>query len=171
MALVVDRKIVADPFLRVADDDPLPDHGAVLVSLATWRANEAPLLRHDAPVGIVLASDEHPAAIAAAVESLQLIALEFPSFRDGRAYSYARLLRERYGFGGELRAVGDVLLEQLHYMERVGFNAFEIDSDDPLADLAAADLDFSVWYQPAGDRRPVASRLRAGVKPSPGRAA
>jgi len=171
MALVVDRKIVPDPFTRVAEGEPIPDRGAVLVPLAIWQANEPSLLRRDAPVGVVLASDEHPEAIAHAVDSLQLIALDFPTFRDGRAYSYARLLRERYGFAGELRAVGEVLLEQLHYMERVGFNAFEIDSADPLADLATADRDFSVWYQPSRDRRPSAAQLRTAVRPAPGRRA
>lgn len=171
MALVVDRRVVADTFTRIADGEPIPDRGAVLVSLATWQTNRAPLSLRHAPVGVVLASDEHPEAIAGSVESLRLVALEFPSFRDGRAYSYARLLRERYGFAGELRAIGDVLLEQLHYMERVGFNAFEIDSDDPLADLAIADQDFSVWYQPAADSRPSAAQLRAGIRPSPDREA
>ncbi len=89
-----------------------------------------------------------------------MIALEFPAFKDGRAYSHARLLRERFGFQGELRAVGDVLLEQLHFMQRVGFDAFEIDSADPLGDYQTAVADFSVWYQPATDSRPTAVDLR-----------
>ena len=88
------------------------------------------------------------------------MALEFPKFRDGRAYSYARLLRERYGFEGELRAVGDVLLEQLFFMLRTGFDAFEIESPNPLEDYRTALADFSVWYQPAADGRPTAMQLR-----------
>lgn len=171
MALVVDRAVVADPYVRLVEGEAVPRGGAVLVSLATWQDNEAMLRQRGEPTGVLLKSDEHPEALADAAVDLQLIALEFSSFRDGRAYSYARLLRERYGFAGELRAVGDVLLEQLHYMERVGFNAFEIDSADPLADLAVADRDFSVWYQPAGDRRPSAAQLRAAVTTAPGREA
>jgi len=171
MALVVNHEVVRDPFVRVSEDGPIPNDGGVLVALATWRANESTLRRREDPVGVILGSDEHPAAIAHAIEYLHTVALDFPSFRDGRAYSYARLLRERYGFAGELRAVGDVLLEQLHYMERVGFNAFEIDSDDPLADLAIAARDFSVWYQPSADRRPSAAKLRSGVRPAQGRGA
>ncbi|MFQ5634030.1 MAG: DUF934 domain-containing protein [Gammaproteobacteria bacterium] len=165
-ALVVDRQVVGDPYRRVADGAALPGHGAVLVSLSTWQEHRSTLLQRGAPVGVVLMSDEHPQAIAEAVGQLQLIALEFPCFGDGRAYSYARLIRDRYGFTGELRAVGEVLLEQLHYMERVGFNAFETDSDDPLTEFDVATRDFSVWYQPSADRRAWAARLRSGSLPA-----
>lgn len=165
MSLVIDRNIVTDPYLRIADDEAIPEHGAVIVSLQQWQTNASNLRRRSDPIGVLLRSDEHPEALADHASTLQLIALDFPTFRDGRAYSYARLLRERFGFTGELRAVGDVALEQLHYMERVGFDAFEIDSDDPLAAFATADRDFSVWYQPSGDRRPSAAQLRSSVKP------
>ncbi len=84
----------------------------------------------------------------------------FPKFRDGRAYSYARLLRERYGFEGELRAVGDVLLEQLFFMLRTGFNAFELTAEDPLGAYRTALGDLSVFYQPTGDGRATALQLR-----------
>ena len=90
-----------------------------------------------------------------------MIALEFPKFRDGRAYSYARLLRERYGFKGELRAVGEVLMEQVFFMVRTGFNAFDLQqSPDPVAAFQTALQDFTVWYQPTGDGRPTAMQLR-----------
>jgi uncharacterized protein (DUF934 family) len=89
-----------------------------------------------------------------------MIALEFPVFRDGRAYSYARILREQLAFTGELRAVGDVLMEQVHFMLRVGFDSFELNSTDPLGDYAAALADFSVWYQPTGDGHATAVQLR-----------
>ena len=161
MALIVDRQLTEDAYQRVADGAALPPTGPLLVSLATWRDNETDLRGRSEPVGIQLQSDEHPEAIADVARELDLVALEFPTFRDGRAYSYARLLRERYGFTGQLRATGDVLLEQLHYMERVGFNAFDIDSADPLADFATADRDFSVWYQASGDDRQSAASLRS----------
>lgn len=164
MSLVIDRQVVADPYMHVAEDGPIPDHGPVLVPLALWLTRRSELVEREAPVGVLLRSDEHPEKIADDVSKIQLIALDFPTFRDGRAYSYARLLRERFRFDGELRAVGDVALEQLHYMERVGFNAFEIDSEDPLADFTTADRDFSVWYQPSGDRRLSAAQRRTGVK-------
>ena len=89
-----------------------------------------------------------------------MIALDFPAFTDGRAYSYARLLRDRYGYQGEIRAVGDVLLEQLFFMHRVGFNAFSIIDDDAAEAWEVAAADISVWYQPTSDGRPSVLELR-----------
>jgi uncharacterized protein (DUF934 family) len=166
MALLRDRKLVDDQFVYVADDDQIPDHGPVIVSLAHWLGQIEALIGRGESVGVRLKSDQHPEAIADSLQHLDVIALEFPTFRDGRAYSYARLIRDRYGFSGELRAVGDVLLEQLHYMERVGFNAFDLDSDDPEQAIKIASGDFSVWYQPSGDDRPNAVQLRQKNKRS-----
>lgn len=158
--LIKDGQAATDIYLRIDGDDPIPDGGALLVSLPVWQDHWQRLTRRPDPIGVVLASHEHPEVIADDLENFAVIALEFPTFRDGRAYSYARLLRDRYGFSGELRAIGDVLLEQLHYMERVGFNAFELAGDDPLAELETARGDFSVWYQGAVDGRRPASVLR-----------
>lgn len=163
-ALIRDGRQVADNYTDVRDRDAIPANGAVIVSLEQWQTHRSALLARTDPVGLWLSSNEHPQAIAADTRSIALIALEFPVFRDGRAYSYARLLRDRYGFIGELRAVGDVLLEQLHYMSRVGFNAFALDSDTPIADLQTAQADFSVWYQPSTDRRRTAVQLRHSAK-------
>jgi uncharacterized protein (DUF934 family) len=160
MALVKDGKLVADTFADAAAAGAIPPAGAVIVDFAQWQAERAPLLARGTPLGIRLHSDQSPDLIAADVAHFAVVALEFPKFRDGRAYSYARILRERYGFKGELRAVGDVLLEQLFFMIRVGFDAFELSSADPLRDYQTALADFSVWYQPTGDGRPTAIQLR-----------
>jgi uncharacterized protein (DUF934 family) len=160
MALIKDGKLVADTFVDASAADTLPPAGAVLVTLEQWQAQRAALLARGTPLGIRLHSDQPPDLIAADLPHFALVALEFPKFRDGRAYSYARLLRERYGFKGELRAVGDVLLEQLFFMLRTGFNAFQIESADPLGDYNTALGDLSVWYQPTGDGRPTAMQLR-----------
>lgn len=160
IALIKNGQLVEDPFINCTNMDVLPASGALIVSLAQWQNHGAKLIRRADPVGVRLKSDEHPEIIAVDLESVAVVALEFPSFRDGRAYSYARLLRERYGFTGELRAVGDVLLEQIHFMERVGFNSMEFDSNDPLADFKTATSEFSVWYQPSGDSRPPAAARR-----------
>lgn len=159
-ALIRDGSLVDDEWRSVSDDEPLPADGAVLVSLERWQGDREALLARGTPVGVRLRSDQPPDQIAGDLDRFALVALEFPKFRDGRAYSYARILRERYGFEGELRAVGDVLMEQLHFMLRTGFNAFELESDDPLAQYETAKADFSVWYQPTGDGRPTAIGLR-----------
>jgi uncharacterized protein (DUF934 family) len=165
MALIKNGQVIEDPFLDCTNMDLLPASGALIVSVAQWQDHWEKLVRRPDPVGVQLKSDEHPEIIADDLESITVIALEFPTFRDGRAYSYARLLRERYGFTGELRAVGDVLLEQIHFMERVGFNSVEIDSDNPLADFTTATTEFTVWYQPAADSRRRAAELRRGQEP------
>ena len=160
MALIRDGQLVDDAFIYIDETATLPASGAVIVSLGCWQASREALLQRDEQVGIRLRSDEPPDLIGAGLEKLAVIALEFPAFRDGRAYSYARLLRERFGYQGELRAVGDVLLEQLHFMVRTGFDAFVINSEDPLGDFQVAAGDFSVWYQPTADGRPTAHELR-----------
>jgi uncharacterized protein (DUF934 family) len=160
MALIRDDALVEDEYRFVADADPLPASGAVLVTLARWQADRAALLERADPVGVRLRSDESSELIGDDLDRIALVALEFPQFRDGRAYSYARILRERFGFAGEIRAVGDVLMDQLHFMLRTGFNAFELTSDDPLEQYQTARAEFSTWYQPTGDGRPTATSLR-----------
>lgn len=170
MTVVKNNALVENPFVFVADASEIPADGAILVPLALWRSHRETLLERRAPLGIQLRSDEPPDAISEDLHCFEVVALEFPAFRDGRAYSYARILRERYGYEGEIRAVGDVLMEQLHFMLRTGFNAFDIEGDDPLGTFRAALEDFSVWYQPTGDGRSTAMQLRQGfggrAKPS-----
>jgi uncharacterized protein (DUF934 family) len=164
MALLKNGKPHADEFTDVsASTEPLgPDlaAGPLLVSLQQWQAHREALLQRGTPLGVILPSDEKPAALSADLQHFALIALDFPTFRDGRAYSSARILRQRYGYTGELRAVGDVLLEQLHFMHRVGFNSFALASDDAVAAWEIAANDISVWYQPTEDGRPTAIQQR-----------
>ena len=159
-ALIRDGALAADEFTTVDDSAELPAEGAVIVGLERWQASREELLARDTPVGLRLTSEQAPEHIGDGLLRLAVIALEFPAFRDGRAYSYALLLREKYGYQGELRAVGDVLLEQLHFMTRTGFNAFEIESDDPLRDFDIAAAEFSIWYQPTADGRSTALERR-----------
>ena len=159
MTLIKNGAIIADPFVNVSKAESIPASGAVIVSLDQWQANRAALLARGTPVGVQLGSDQHPRAIRADLNSLAVVALEFPAFRDGRAYSYATLLR-RYGYRGEIRAVGDVLLEQLHFMQRCGFTTYIYNGVDPTGDWATANADMSVWYQPTGDEHPTAIELR-----------
>src|SRR5690606_12670611 len=113
MALIKHNELVDDSFVDVSHAEGIPESGAIIVSLEQWQSQREQLLARGTPLGIRLRSDQTPALIVDDLPHFALVALEFPKFRDGRAYSYARLLRERYGFTGELRAVGDVLMEQL----------------------------------------------------------
>lgn len=160
MALIRDGQLAEDSFVFIADEAALPAAGGIVVSLERWNAERDALLARKDPVGIRLQSDQSPELIDGDLDRFALVQLEFPQFRDGRAYSYARILRERYGYTGEVRAVGDVLMEQLHYMQRSGFNAFELEADDPMAQYQTAMADFSVWYQPAAGGRQTATDLR-----------
>jgi uncharacterized protein (DUF934 family) len=160
MTLLKDGAVAEDIFSDVSAADTLPADGALLVSLSQWRAHRDALIARDEAIGIILRSDEKPEEIAAELDIFAVIALDFPAFGDGRAYSYARLLRDRYHYAGELRAVGDVLLEQLHFMHRVGFNAFDIAEDDAIHAWEVAAADITVWYQPTGDGRSSVLELR-----------
>lgn len=159
MTLVRNGRIESDPYRDASRDEILPATGDIIVSLPQWQSHRRELISRPGLLGIVLRSEEKPDNIAADLQHFDLVALEFPRFRDGRPFSHARLLRERLAFGGELRAVGDVLAEQLQFLHRVGFNAFVIDSDDAARDWEIAMGEISVWYQPAADgREPVMQR-------------
>ena len=150
-SVIKNRQIVEDRWQHLADDAELPA-GPVIVSLARWRRERAALLARGEPVGVRLPNTANVADLAADLPALALVALEFPKFADGRAHSQARLLRERYGYRGELRAVGDVLRDQLFFMARNGFDAFEPRADRGLEDALEAFGEFSDSYQPAADQ-------------------
>lgn len=153
MQIIRNRAIVDDDFVHVADDAELPD-GKPIVTLKRYAANRQQLLDRFPVLGVRVGSDKLPTDIPD-LDRLALIAIEFPRFTDGRGYSVARMLRDRYKFTGELRAVGWVLRDQLFYMERCGFNAFELKAGKPLESGLEAFSEFSVTYQAAADdKRP-----------------
>lgn len=158
MALIREGRLSEDRFTDVSGEDTITAEGPVIVSLAQWQARRESLVGRE--LGIRLASDQPPELIADDLEHFLVVALEFPVFRDGRAYSYARILRDTYGYDRELRAVGEVLLEQLHFMLRVGFDAFEMQGEDPEAAYKIAAEEFTAWYQPGADSRATAMQLR-----------
>ena len=162
MPLVKLSGITPDPFTRLDATAPLTD-GPVLVPLARFLAERDSLVGRNAPVGVLVANTDDVAALAPLLAGIALIVLDFPKFRDGRAYSQARLLRERFGFTGELRAAGNVLRDQFLLMVRCGFDAFEISKESDVGALTEALASYSVFYQPTGDGRPTALRLRAGL--------
>jgi uncharacterized protein (DUF934 family) len=147
-----------------ADEDPatvpLPP-GPLAVTLPVWRARRDELLARATPVGVRLDPADDPAGIAPDLPRLSLVAVHFPKFADGRGYSTAWLLRRRYGYKAELRAVGDVLRDQLFYLRRSGFDSFQLrEGADPHAALPSLH-DFSEAYQAAADGRVPAFRRRA----------
>lgn len=156
--IIKDRQIVADDWqvIKLAEGETaesvvIPE-GRVIVPLAVWQARrEALKARGD--VAVWLASDERPEALKDDVATLALIAVDFPKFADGRGYSIAYNLRARLGFTGELRAIGDVLRDQLFYMQRVGFNAFATRPDRSIEDALKGLTDFSEAYQASWDQK------------------
>jgi uncharacterized protein (DUF934 family) len=168
MALIKDRRLATGSWrlLEAAADGelpPLPATGDVIVPLTAWRAQRRALLERDGRFGVWLAGADDPAEIAGDLDHFGVIAVRFVPFTDGRGYSSARLLRERYGWRGELRAIGDIQRDQIHCLARCGFDAFELrEGEDAQAALAAFD-DFSEAYQAAADRREPLFRRRASV--------
>jgi len=150
--LIKEQRIVADSW-RLLSRGPkgelpeVPAQGDVIVPLALWLARRDALLAYPGKLGVWLDAHEGPEEIAADLRRFALVAVNFPKFGDGRGYSIARLLRERYGYEGELRAIGDVLHDFLYFMKQCGFDAFVLRDDQEVqAALSALDT-FSEGYQ------------------------
>ncbi len=166
MQIIRDRRIseshwrhVPEGALADAMRTTLP--GAIIVALADWRYYRSELLCRGTPVGVRLDAGNDVDEIVDDLDRIALVALEFESATDGRAYTHARILRERHGYQGEIRAVGDVSRDRLAFMERCGFNACELRSDRGLHDALNAFGEISDVYQPAADARPVIASRRA----------
>ena len=160
MRLVKGGQVVEDRYERVLDDAPIPDGAPVIMPAARLIADFADIARRDAPTGVLWPNNRKVAELAPYLDRLALVALVFPTFKDGRAYSQARQLRERHGFRGELRATGDVLRDQFLFLARAGFDAFEVKKDADAPAFVEALARYSVFYQPAGDTRTAVQRAR-----------
>lgn len=160
MRLVKSGHVVSDHFVRVPDDAQIPDDAPVIVPAARFLADAERILQRKAPIGVLWPNNRRVAELLPYLDRLALVALDFPKFRDGRAYSQARLLREQHGFRGELRATGDVLRDQFMFMLRAGFDAFEVKKDADAAVFASEIAGKTVFYQSTGDGRVAAARQR-----------
>lgn len=147
-------------WIRVADGEPLPETCKAIVTLERWQAERETLRQRNAPIGVSLKSDQSPLHLADDLDRLSLVALEFPKFTDGRAFSYARVLRDKLGFTGEIRAFGQVLRDQYVFMLRCGIDTIEPAPGKSLEGYAEALKEFSVFYQPTNDDRQTALQLR-----------
>lgn len=160
MPVVKDGIIIEDPWVHVADGEDMPMNSPVVVSADRWLTDRASLVHRNGRIGVRLRNDQSPDDLGEDLYRFGVVALEFPAFKDGRAYTQARLLRERYRFTGEIRAVGDVLRDQLLFMQRCGIDAFEIRKQADAEAFAKAVGEISVYYQPAADDRRPVSALR-----------
>ena len=153
---------VEDSWIFVADDVPAPAEGPIIVSLARWLAERPALEARGQPVGVAVEAGADAQAHLADLAARPLVALAFAKFADGRAFSYARMLRDRFGFRGELRAVGDVLIDEIPLMLRCGFDSFEVTNAPTLNALRAGRLPGPpIHYQPAS----VSDETPAGTRP------
>src|SRR6266513_3815488 len=166
MPLVKNGKIITDSFVNVADDAEIPADGASLISAARCMGDPEALSRRAGRTGVIWPNNRDVDDIVPYLDRVAVIALIFPTFRDGRAYSQARLLRERHGFKGELRATGQVLRDQFVFMLRAGFDAFEVKKESDAEAFAATVKRYSVFYQPTGDGRLTALHRRMQLRHS-----
>jgi uncharacterized protein (DUF934 family) len=173
MTLIIkNRAVVEDSFtvVRAAEDGALPavdalPAGKIIVPFALWKEHKSAIIasRSKDDIGVWLAPDDEPADIVADFDSLSVIAVDFPVFRDGRGFSIGRLLRERYQWTGELRAIGDVLRDQVAFHARCGFDAFVVRADKDIHDALNAFNEFTNLYQGATDNPEPLFRRRAAL--------
>ena len=166
MPLVKQGRITTDLFVHVADGAELPGDGAILIPAARFLEDPEALLKRTGKVGVIWPNNRDLDDLVPYLGRLAAVALVFPSFRDGRAYSQARLLRERHGFDGELRATGQVLRDQFVFMLRAGFDTFEVKKDSDAEAFASTAKSYSVFYQPTGDGRLTALHRRMQLRHS-----
>ena len=165
MPLIKDGAFAEDGFVFVPDGHALPDNGGVIVTLSRFQSETANLLAHHAPLGVRLAAGENPEVLKDELSRIAVIVLEFPVFKDGRGFSWARMLRERFDYKGEIRATGHFLYDQIAFLIRVGFDAFEVRQDFRIEDFQRALGEMRYVYQPAMDRTQAILELRARKNP------
>jgi len=156
--LIKHRALVQDDWTLLRETNSIEEvslaGNRVIISLTHWKQYQDELVDFEGKIGIWLESSQSPKEIITEVNSFEVIALDFPVFSDGRAYSYARELRDELQYTGELRAIGDVLRDQLYYMSSCGFDAFDLRADQDTKLAITAFDDFKEAYQ-ASVKQPV----------------
>lgn len=166
--VIKDKTIANDDWivLRLGEKDTpegvVVPPGKVIVPLKVWQA-QRDTLRDRTVLGVWLASDERAEDLINDIAKFSVIAVDFPKFADGRGYSIARHLRARLGYRGELRAIGDVLRDQMFYLQRVGFDAFAARADKDMSEALKGLNDFTFTYQASSDEKlPLFRRIQRG---------
>jgi uncharacterized protein (DUF934 family) len=166
MVLIKNKQVVSDdPWTYVADDQPVPATGDVLVGFTRYDRDDTDYAARKGRLGLRIDPEDDLLQVVTHLPKVALVAVNFPKFGDGRGYTKARLLRERFNYEGELRAVGEVLSDQLFYMLRCGFDAFELVSGKDVHEALHALEGFSVRYQAAtDDPAPLYRRVQRGER-------
>ncbi len=149
MALVRGDTVVEDDWVYAGWLEEVPEGAAVILPLDVWEADKEALRGRNAPIGVLIHPGDDPELLVDDLSALSLIALEFRAFSDGRPFSQARVLRERLGFAGEIRATGHVIVDQKSFLRRCGFDAVELADDEAAQKWASAESPVTLYYQPA----------------------
>jgi len=163
MPLIKGGRFVEDEWRHLDDAEPVTPAEEFTVSHRRWLQERARLAASTLRLGLRLPNDAALTSLAEDFARFDLVVLDFPRFTDGRAYSQARLIRGRFGYRGELRAAGEVLRDQLLFMQRCGIDAFAVPPRAVGENWLSAFADFDVFYQPSEDRRPSTMQRRRGI--------
>ncbi len=156
------NKIVPDDWAYITEEEALPAEGKWIFSLGRFLKEEQELKKRSLSLGVILRAGDKAEKLSDHIEALELIAVDFPAFADGRGFSAARILRDGLHYGGEIRAVGPFILDQIGFMLRVGINSFALDNSRLRADLEAGNLnEVTAYTQPAFARK----EAPAGTRP------
>jgi len=161
--IIKNREIIEDQWITLLNPDEqiasTQDDANIIVELAYWLNNKASLTARPGLVGILITGADEPEEFQGELDKLNVVAISFPKFGDGRGYSIARILRERYNFQQEIRAVGDVLRDQLRFMERCGFDAYALRADRNMEEALESFTSLTVDYQSdVIEKRPIYAR-------------
>ena len=153
MQIIKDRNISNDDWViaREIDDAAFVPKDNTIFPFSYWQLNSGDLLKQNTSHAIWIDGDIETEQLSSHLNHLSIIALDFPAFKDGRSYTHARILRDRYNFEGELRAIGNVLRDQMFFMLRCGINCFEVTEGKNAEDALKSFNDFTVRYQAAAD--------------------
>lgn len=157
--IIKDGEIIDNQWLLVNNAEEALPEGNIIVSLDIWQANKASLEGRN--IGLLLQNDQCITEVSDDLSAFSVIAIDFPVFMDGRGFSIARLLRDRYGYAGEVRATGSFIRDQLCYLKRSGFNAFDVNEDIDIEAAVASLNDFTDGYQTSADQPTPIFRRRA----------
>jgi len=158
--LLKDNQIIEDSWAFLDDSAETLPSGNLLLSLEQWQQFSDQLSQHNGELGLWLEGNAEIDTVIDSLQQLSLIAIKFPKFVDGRGFSLARLLRERYNYNGELRAIGEFIRDQLYLLKRCGFNAFQLTEDQDLSEASKSLSDFSETYQVSADQQEPLFRRR-----------